>query len=338
MIDHTFPLIDLHRHLDGNVRLETIIDLASKHNVELPAWTIEELRPFVQVMEPQPGVMAFIGKFEIYRDVLVDYDACRRVAYENIADAIEENIDYAELRFSPWFMAEKSDLNPIGVVEAVCDGIESGIRDYKVPVKIIGILSRTYGVEIAKQELKAILSKRDSIEALDLAGDEINFPAYLFVDHFRIARDHGLHITVHAGESSGSKSIWDSIKLLGATRIGHAVSAAGDMKLIDYMLSHGIGIECNLTSNLQTSIIPSYKKHPLKMFLDSNLLATINTDDPGISGIDLIYEYNVAAPMAGLDCEQIRKAQRNALKIAFLSEEDKTSLILKKQNLTTKYN
>ena len=335
MIDHKFPLIDLHRHLDGNVRLETIIDLASIHNVKLPVWTVEELRPFVQVTEPQPGVMAFIGKFELMRDVLVDYDACRRVAYENVADAAKEKIDYLELRFSPWFMAEKSNLNPTGVVEAVCDGIEAGIRDYHIPVKIIGILSRTYGSQIARQELDAILSKRDSIVALDLAGDELNFPAHLFIEHFQIARDQGLHITVHAGESYGSKSIWDSIKLLGATRIGHAVSAIGDMKLMDYMLEQGIGVECNLTSNLQTSIIPTYLEHPIKKFLDYGLLVTINTDDPGISGINLDYEYNVAAPKAGLDCERIRKAQRNALKIAFLSEQEKTSLILNKQNLTS---
>ncbi len=334
MVDQSFPLIDLHRHLDGNVRLNTIIDLARSHNIKLPAWDIEELRPYVQVTEPQPGVMAFINKFELMRTVLVDYEACQRVAYENVEDAHREGIDYLELRFSPWFMAEKNQIDPIGVVEAVCDGVEAGSKDFDLPVKLIGILSRTYGTEKTMLELEALKTKRDCIVALDLAGDELNFPARLFVEHFKIARNLGWSITIHAGESDGSKSIWDSIELLGAMRIGHAISATQDQRLMEYMHENAIGIECSITSNIQTSVVGSYADHPISTFLDYGLLATINTDDPGISGVDLHYEYNHAAPLAGLDCEQIRKAQRNALKIAFLTKDEKTAIILKKQSLT----
>ena len=122
MIDPTLPLIDLHRHLDGNVRLETILDLSRQHGLPLPVWDVEGLRPFIQVTEPQPGVMAFIAKMRWMTDVLVNYDACRRVAYENIADAQHEGLDYVELRFSPWFMAESYGLDPAGMVEAVADG------------------------------------------------------------------------------------------------------------------------------------------------------------------------------------------------------------------------
>ena len=99
------------------------------------------------------------------------------------------------------------------------------------------------------------------------------------------------------------------------------------------MLENNIGIECNLTSNVQTSTVRTYSEHPIKKFLEFGLLATINTDDPGISRIDIQYEYNHAAPAVGLDCEQIRKAQRNALKIAFLTEEEKVDLILRKANI-----
>ena len=121
MIDPTFPLIDLHRHLDGNVRLETILDLGRQHNLPLPAWDLEGLRPHVQVTEAQPGIMTFIAKFRWMIEALVDYAACRRVAFENVADAQREGIDYVELRFSPWFMAEPNGLDPAGVVEAVAD-------------------------------------------------------------------------------------------------------------------------------------------------------------------------------------------------------------------------
>ena len=331
MIDPSFPLIDLHRHLDGSVRLETILDLGRKYNLPLPAWDLEGLRPHVQVVDPQPGVMAFIAKFRWMTEILVDYDTCRRVAYENVEDAIIEGIDYIELRFSPWFMAEKHRLNPSGVMEAVVDGVQAGEEDFGVKVSLIGIISRTYGVEAGWKELEALLNMDNALRALDLAGDEANFPGELFVEHFYRARERGLQITVHAGESAGPESIWQAINDLGAKRIGHAVRAIEDENLMTTMAEREIGIETSLTSNIQTSTIADYASHPLRLFLERGLLATINTDDPGISGIDLRYEYQVAAPAVGLTTDQIHQAQYNALQIAFLSTEEKQALLEKKR-------
>ena len=331
MIDPSFPLIDLHRHLDGSVRLETILDLGRKYNLPLPAWDLEGLRPHVQVVDPQPGVMAFIAKFRWMTEILVDYDTCRRVAYENVEDAIIEGIDYIELRFSPWFMAEKHRLNPSGVMEAVVDGVQAGEEDFGVKVSLIGIISRTYGVEAGWKELEALLNMDNALRALDLAGDEANFPGELFVEHFYRARERGLQITVHAGESAGPESIWQAINDLGAKRIGHAVRAIEDENLMTTMAEREIGIETSLTSNIQTNTIADYASHPLRMFLERGLLATINTDDPGISGIDLHYEYQVAAPAVGLTTDQIHQAQYNALQIAFLSTEEKQALLEKKR-------
>jgi adenosine deaminase len=327
VIDPDFPLIDLHRHLDGNVRLETILDLGRQHNLPLPAWDVESLRPHIQVSDPQVGVMAFIAKFKWLTAVMVDYEACQRIAYENVEDAYREDIDYIELRFSPWFMAEPNKLDPMGVVEAVIDGVNAGTRDFDIKVNLIGIISRTYGPMVATKELEALLSQRDHLIALDLAGDEVNQPGELFIDHFKRAREVGWQITAHAGEAAGSESIWQAIDELGATRIGHALHAIKDPRLMDFMIENGIGIESNLTSNVQTSSVPDYASHPLRSFLERGLLATINTDDPVISNIDLHHEYNVAAPAAGLTPEQAQQAQRNALTIAFLTPEEKASFL-----------
>ncbi|NIS81294.1 MAG: adenosine deaminase [Anaerolineales bacterium] len=327
MIDPSLPLIDLHRHLDGNVRLETILDLGRQHQLPLPAWDIESLRPHVQITEPQPGVMAFIAKFEWMVGVLVDGEACRRIAYENVEDAQKEGLDYLELRFSPWFMAEPHGLNPTEVVEAVVDGIEAGARDFDIKVNIIGILSRTYGTEIAWKELEALLQFHDRIVGLDLAGDEANQPGGLFIDHFNKAREVGWQSTVHAGEAAGPESVWQAVQELGASRIGHAIQAAKDPALLDFLVEQKVGIEVSLTSNVQTSSIPDFPSSPLKSYLQRGLLATINTDDPGISGVDLHHEYNVAAPAAGLSRDQIRQAQRNAVEIAFLTSDEKQSLL-----------
>src|SRR3989304_2564890 len=261
MVNPHPPLIDLPRHLDGAIRLETVIDLGRQHNIPLPAWDVEGLRPHVQVPEPQPGVMAFLEKFKWLTAILVDYNACRRIAYENVQDLLREGIDYAELRFSPWFMAERHGLDAAGGVEAVVDGVEAGVRDFSVPVQLIGILSRTYGDAVAARELDSILSFSDHLVGLDLAGDE-----------------------------------------------------------------------ANLTSNVQTSTVPTFDAHPLRRMLEAGLLATINTDDPGISGITLKHEYEVAAPAAGLTDRPISQAQANALQTAFLHPLDKQTLLAAKQD------
>lgn len=338
MIDPNLPLIDLHRHLDGNVRLETILDLGRRHNLPLPSWELEELRPHVQVAgsasgdAAMPGVMAFIAKFRWMTEVLVDYDACWRIAHENIEDAAREGLDYVELRFSPWFMAERHGLAPAGVVEAVVDGVAAGQHLFGIPVNLIGIISRTYGPVTAWKELESLLAERDKLVALDLAGDEANWPGELFVDHFRKARDAGWQITIHAGESAGPQSIWQALLELGASRIGHGVAAIHDPALLSYLAEHEIGIESSLTSNVQTSTVSDYASHPIGRFVGSGLLVTLNTDDPGISAIDLRHEYDIAAPAAGLSTEQIRQVQGNALAAAFLTPPERLELARAKRS------
>jgi adenosine deaminase len=328
MIHEDLPLIDLHRHLDGNVRLETILDLGQKHSLPLPADTLEGLRPHIQVTEPLTDIMAYFKKFEWMVSVFVNPDACYRVAYENVIDAQAEGIDYIELRFSPWFMAEPHALDPYEVVEAVVAGIKAGIDDVKdIRVNLLGIISRTYGVDVAFKELDALLAFKEHIVGLDLAGDEVNFPPQLFKEHFKKARQAGWGVTAHAGESAGSENVWYAVQELGASRIGHAVNIMDDPALIDFLRKERIGIEVNLTSNVHTNTVPSYEAHPLKAQLDLGLLATINTDDPGISPVTLRHEFEVAAPKAGLTPEDTRKAQQNALEVAFLSKDEKNNLL-----------
>lgn len=330
-IDPKLPLIDLHRHLDGAIRLETVVELADEKGIELPANDVDGLRPHVVVEGKAAGLMDFIGRFKYLTAILTDYDACRRVAYENVEDAKNEGIDYVELRFSPWFMAEPNGLQPEGVVEAVADGIVAGERDFGVRAQAIGIMSRTYDTDICHRELDALLAHRDHLAAVDLAGDEEKFPARLFHEHFKRARDAGLQVTVHAGEVDGPPSVWDAIRELGAARIGHGIHSLADPALVEYLVENGIGLEVNITSNIQIGTVDGYPDHPMKRILEAGILANLNTDDPAISGIDLRHEFEVAAPKAGLSPEQARKAQSNALRMAFLSEEEKQALQLRKR-------
>lgn len=308
--------IDLHRHLEGSIRPQTVLHL-SPPNSSLPQ-TLKELLPYLRVTEPTPGIMEFITRLDNAIGALTDLESCRRIARESVEDAALDNIKYLELRFSPLYMARPHKLSPEGVVEAVIAGVREGQQLFGVRTNLIGILSRTYGVDACTRELESLLARKNDIVGLDLAGDEIHFPPELFRSHFSRARDAGWGITVHAGEVDGPKSVWMAIKELGATRIGHALHATEDPNLLDYLADHAIGVESSLTSNVQTACVPDYINHPLKQFLKHGILATINTDDPSVSGITLTHELEIAAPAAGLDQDMIDTAQTNAWKIAFL--------------------
>lgn len=326
MIDTNLPLTDIHRHLDGNIRAQTILDLGREFNITLPAQSLETLLPHVQVTANEPDLVSFLAKLDWGVKVLASLDACRRVAYENMEDASRQGLHYVELRFSPGYMAMTHNLPVAGVVEAVIAGVREGSQAFGVEARLIGIMSRTFGEAACLQELEALLAHRDSITALDLAGDELGFPGSLFLPHFNRARDAGWHITVHAGEAAGPESIWQAIRELGAERIGHGVKAVEDPALMAFLAEQRIGIESCLTSNIQTSTVPSLARHPLKTFLEHGVLASINTDDPAVQGVDIGHEYQTAAPAAGLSRDQIRQAQINGLEIAFLSAAEKQVL------------
>lgn len=330
MIDRSYPLCELHRHLDGSIRLQTILELADEHGISLPATDVAGLAPHIHINEATPGLMAFLDRFEHMTAVLVDADACRRVAYENVEDAKREGIDYIELRYSPYFMALSHGMAPEEVMEACADGVRSAERDTGVRANIIGGLSRTYGVDVCLQELEAIIAHRDHIVAVDLAGDEAGFPASLFVEHFKRVRDAGLHVTIHAGEADGPQSVWSAIRDLGAERIGHGFRAIEDRELVDYLADNQIGLESCPTSNLHISAVKDYASHPIKQLADRGVKFCLNTDDPGISAIDLEHEYTVAAPAVGLSAGQIRQSQFEALEMAFLSKAEKQDLLDKK--------
>ncbi|MFB2682625.1 adenosine deaminase [Shewanella mangrovisoli] len=326
MINTSIPLVDLHRHLDGNVRVNTIWELGHQHGIALPADSLETLAPFVQIQGKETSLVAFLKKLDWMVAVLADLDAVKRVAYENVADAALSGLDYAELRFSPYYMAMNHKLPIEGVVEAVIDGVKAGLKDYQVKINLIGIMSRSFGQAACTQELEGLLAHKQHLVAMDLAGDELGFPGELFNEHFKRVRDAGLAITAHAGEAAGSQSMWQAIQELGATRIGHGVNAIHDPKLMEYLAKHRIGIESCPTSNLHTSTVSSYAEHPFRTFMDAGVLISLNTDDPGVSAIDIKHEYRIAKSELGLSDAELTQVQRNGVEMAFLSESERKAL------------
>ena len=327
MINANLPLVDLHRHLDGNIHPQTIWKLANKNNIQLPAGSLEELIPLTQIQDQTSDLLAFLQKLDYGVSVLADTDDCYTVAYENMLDAKQQGLDYVELRFSPYYMSMNHKLNMADVVAAVIDGVRAGERETGVKANLIGILSRTFGAETCMAELQSLLAHKEKIVALDLAGDEINYPAEQFKTHFKQGRDAGWQITVHAGEADGPQSIWNAIEMLGATRIGHGVAATRDPRLMEYMVKNNIAVESCPTSNYQTATISAVKDSPLPVFLENGILVTLNTDDPAVSNIDLPHEYKVAHDVIGMSESQLSTVQKNGVMAAFLSESEKQLLL-----------
>jgi adenosine deaminase len=327
VINPDYPLTDIHRHLDGNIRLSTIWELAEEFSIVLPADNLEELIQATQVQVKTTDLLAFLQQMELGVSVLASEQACYRVAYENVEDAKRAGLTYTELRFSPVFMAKAHQLPIDQVVDAVVAGCKAGSKKYGVPVNLIGILSRSYGEATCHQELQALLRAKDDIVALDLAGDEKGFPAIRFKQHFKLARDAGWHITVHAGEADGPHSIWQAINELGATRIGHGVAAREDAHLMDSMANNNISIECCLTSNFQTGACTNLAEHPIKTFMEKGIVVTLNTDDPGVSGIEIAHEYKLAREVVGLSAEQLAQIQLNGVDVAFATDSVKAELL-----------
>ncbi|MFL5802811.1 MAG: adenosine deaminase [Roseiflexaceae bacterium] len=329
------PLVDLHRHLDGNVRLATVLDIARQHGIRLPADNVEGLRPYAQVRGAVPSLMDFLAKFDLLKEIFVDAEAIERIAYENLEDAVAEGIDYIELRFSPAFMGERHGLAPRDVTGAICAGLRAARGRLPVQAQLIVIMSRHLGEERCWEELEAAIAYQDqSVVAVDLAGDEANFPGERFRRHFERARAAGFHITVHAGEAGSPASVRQAIEELGAERIGHAVHAIEDAAVLDLIAARGIAIESCPTSNIQTSTVPSYAAHPLPAFLRRGLMVTLASDDPGISAIDLAYEYRVARDELGLTPDELRRLQANGVAAAFLPDAERAELWRKKEQRT----
>lgn len=325
-ISNKLPLIDLHRHLDGNIRPSSIWELAHENNIQLPVTQFEQFIPLVQIQNSEANLIDFLKKLDWGVKVLSSLDNCKRIAFENVEDVYNAGIHYAELRFSPFYMAQAHNLPINDVVAAVIDGVKQGVAQYPVKINLIGILSRTFGVNNCQIELAALLEYKQHLVAIDLAGDEYNFPGDLFVEHFNQVDNAGLQATIHAGEAAGSSSVWQAINQLNAKRIGHGVACVNDQKLMDYMATNQIAIESCLTSNFQTGTISNLADHPIQTFLANDMLVCLNTDDPAVENTELKAEFAIARDIVKLTDKQIEQLQLNALTASFLSTSEKQAL------------
>ncbi len=321
------PKIDLHRHLEGSLRLQTLAEIALQHGIDLPAHSIEELRPYVQVTDEDASFHQFLAKFRLLRRFYRTQEAVKRIAYEAVADAAADNIHYLELRFNPVALSRTQSFPLNDVTEWVSGAIARAQQDYDIMVRLILQIGRDESLRVAEEIVELALAYRhQGVVGIDLAGDEINYPPHRFAPLFHRAWKEDLGITVHAGEAGGAENVRAAIHLLHASRIGHGVRVVENSDVVRFVRDHNVVLEVCPTSNLQTGVVRSLSYHPLSDLFFLGLRVTINTDDPSVSDTTLTDEYLVAITAIGLELKQIRQAVSTAVEAAFLPEEERQQL------------
>ncbi len=322
------PKIELHRHLEGAVRLETLLEVAREYRIDLPAYSAEELRPYVQVMSQDiANNKNFLSKFSSLRQFFVSEDVIRRVAREAVEDAALDNIRYMELRFTPYAEAKLMNFLLYDVIDWISDEVQKTALKYDIRVNLIIAMNRHESVSVGEAMLDAALNfKHRGVVGIDLCGNEVSHDAGPFGYIFKKAQDHGLGVTIHAGEWMGPENVLDAIYNHRATRIGHGVRIVEDSVAVQYAKENGAVFEVCPTSNLQTGVVANLEHHPLIDLYFLKAKITINTDDPTISGVTLTDEYALAVHGMGLPREFIYDAIFNAVQATFLSPDERDAL------------
>lgn len=331
------PKIDLHRHLEGSLRLETLLEIARKYKLKVPTDDLDALRPYVQVTNDPANHEAFLAKFEVLRHFYRTPELIHRLVYEAVADAAADNIKYLELRFSPQALTRVRGFSMADAADWVIESVAQAEADYDIQVGLIVTLVRHDPIQQARHVAEIAFERcGKGIVGLDLAGDEVKFPSRPFTPLFKEAKQVGLGITVHAGEWASAYGVREAVLDLFADRIGHGVRTLENSEILRLVRDHQTAFEVCLTSNLQTGVVHQMNHHPLVDMLDVGLNATINTDDPSISNCTLTDEYEIAVDRLRIGYPALRNSILTAANAAFLSPDARVALVQKFDSLLPK--
>ena len=256
------PKVELHCHLDGSLRVDTIIDLAKKNNIDLPTIEKNKLSKLISLKSQNISLEKYIALFDITLSVMQNKNSLERISYELMEDLSNDNVVYAEIRFSP-ILHTKNNLTIDDALRSVKTGLEQGSKRFGIKYGIIicGIRSIDPSISIKLAEL-AVNYKNNGVVGFDLAGAEYNYPAKKHKEAFYIIRNNNINTTIHAGEAFGPESIHQAIHTCGANRIGHGIRLLEDPDLMSFINDHRICLEICLTSNYHTGAVKSLKDHP----------------------------------------------------------------------------
>jgi adenosine deaminase len=322
------PKVELHRHLEGSLRLDTMVDIAQKHGIEIPE-DVLRLSTMVQVQEEDKFTFQnFLSKFNTLRLFYRSPDVIHRITREAIEDAAKDNIRYLELRFTPVALSRAERFPLHDVIDWVISSTKEASEKSGVIVRLIASVNRHESPDLAEQVAwLAFEHLKDGMVALDLAGNEAEFPTQPFYGIFKEAKQSGLHVTIHAGEWGPAKHVKEAIEEIGAERVGHGVRTLEDKRVVALARERGTAMEVCITSNYQSGVVQTLDTHPLMDMLNAGLNVTINTDDPSISRITLSHEYYTACEDLQMPQNTLRDRIIAAAQAGFLATDEKEKLV-----------
>lgn len=315
-------MIELHLHLDGSLRPETVWELAKEQGVELFARSAGEVKDKMEVPEDCKTLEEYLERFDLPLMVLQKADALERVTFELTEDLAKEGVTYAEIRFAPQ-LSINGGLTQDQVAEAAIRGAKRGMEAYP-QIRIGLILCCMRGDKNEKLNLDTVETARkylgDVVCAVDIAGAESLFPTELFAPVFAKVREYGIPMTIHAGEAAGPDSMRTALSY-GTKRIGHGVAAVNDPELIRRLVEEQVTLEICVTSNYHTKVVPSIEEHPIRRLFDAGVHVTVNSDNRTCSRTNLNKELDILRNVFGFREEELERLQEYAWEARFLKDK-----------------
>jgi adenosine deaminase len=324
------PKTEIHIHLEGAIRTQTIIDVAKEHNLKLPSYQASELDGHVKIYDQMRDLETVLAAFAIFQSSITSPKVLERIAWELFEDSARQNIKLLEVRFSPDWAFHGHNLDWDECLEGLLRAKERAEREFDMAIGYIAITSRSMGPESCIKTVDWAIRHKNEFVGVDLADSERDFPLREFVQPIQQAKEAGLKVTIHTGEDTPASFVKETIELARPDRIGHGIHAVEDMQVIELIKKRGITLEINPWSNYLTNSVRTIEKHPLKKLFDLGVRVTINSDDPEVLETNLNNEYRIAHEVLGMSMEDISTCNRYAFDASFLE-------VAKKQRIWEKY-
>lgn len=322
------PKIELHCHLDGSLRVETVIDLAQNEGIKLPTSNVSELKSYLTAPEDCPSLDEYLERFDLPISVLQTKEGLERAAFELMEDSAKDNVKYIEIRFAPLFHINKG-LSIEEVMESVLSGIKKAEESYEIKGNVILSFLKFMPADTIYDVIERCSNYLGmGVVGVDLAGSEEEEFAHKFVKPMAHARELGYRVTIHAGETGFGINVLESVQLLGAERIGHGVDIRDCKEAYDIVREMGIFLEMCPTSNVQTKAVKNILDHPIVEFTKLDLPVTMNTDNRTVSNTTMSNELTLCTKNLHLTEEMYRKIYMNSIEATFATDEIKEWLRL----------
>lgn len=320
------PKTEIHIHLEGSIRTQTIIDIAREYDLKLPAYEVAELDGHVKVLDQMRDLRTVLEAFAIFQNSIASPAVVERIAWELFEDAAAQNIRLFEVRFSPDWAFHGHNLDWDACLEGLLRAKKRAERAFKMAIGYIVITSRSMGPESCVKTVDWAIRHKEHILGIDLADAEDEHPIREFVKPVMKAKEAGLKVTVHSGENTPASAVVDTIQAVSPDRIGHGIHIIEDRAAVELVKERGITLEVNPWSNYLTHSVRTIEEHPLKQLFDLGVRVTINSDDPEVLETNLNNEYRIAHEILGMSMDEIATCNRYACEASFLPVEKKNKL------------